>query len=662
MKETLSLIRSNYLPIILIFIVAILPYLQSKNFDYAWDDKLYVNNSFIQEGWDGFVKIFTQDGYQGLPEAGRPTGKFYRPIPMAIFAAEQAVWGESPGKQHIVNAFFHAVTALLLFFILVFFFPIHTSKRSWYLSIPFIATLLFVVHPVISEAVVNLKNRDLVLGALFALLSLWLFLQYSVQDKKGYLWWLLASFAYFLSLLCKAGYTAPFLVLTPLAIYIYHKKLHRTIGYAFVGVLIPHLLALGIRSLVIGKFSVPLASSHSIARFNTIAANPFLDMSFSEKYASIVFSMGYYLKLLFLPYPLTHNYAVYHFPIMNWGDISVILSLIINGILVGLTVWLLLKRHFISFALLFYFASLSTALNIVGVTGSIVGERHTYLPLMGFCMIVAYLLVRTIPNKLGSKGDFVKWLYIPIVILFFALTYQRLPAWQNDETLFLTDVKVSKNSAGANLSAGFTYGKKAEKATNTVQQVNYVEKAYQHLKKSVDIYPGYGVNLQTLAAILPFVNRPLSEKIISFKKVIQSGANDAGIYDKLDMTTHALQNEKERQAAVQFYQQLIQLDKENYLACQRMARLYQHYSQDCLTAIQYYNQALERNAEDMASLLERNKCYRTTGTPDLGLPLSLAALEKNPYHRQLLQDIILNYQELGEMDKASIYEERLGEL
>ncbi|MCK5029515.1 MAG: hypothetical protein KAR57_07770, partial [Bacteroidales bacterium] len=72
--------------------------------------------------------------------------------------------------SHFLNVLLYALTALVLFILLERLFSNHKSDK-WYWSLPFVASLLFLAHPIHTEVVANIKGRDEILSLLGVLLA-----------------------------------------------------------------------------------------------------------------------------------------------------------------------------------------------------------------------------------------------------------------------------------------------------------------------------------------------------------------------------------------------------------------------------------------------------------------------------------------------------------
>ena len=91
----------------------------------------------------------------------------------------------------------------------------------------------------------------------------------------------------------------------------------------------------------------------------------FLYMTVSQKFATITYTMGVYLKLIFFPHPLTYDYYPYHIPITEWSNWQAFISLIVLLILVIIAFKGLKHKTIISFGIFFYAITLAPVSNIL---------------------------------------------------------------------------------------------------------------------------------------------------------------------------------------------------------------------------------------------------------------------------------------------------------
>lgn len=108
--------------------------------------------------------FFTTHYYNG--SAKKEKCNLYRPLPKLSYAINYAQTNLNPKWYHLVNTTYHIITAIILFLLLMRFFP-----YSW---VPFIASILFLVAPVNVKSVVTISNRCTILDVMFGLLAWYL--------------------------------------------------------------------------------------------------------------------------------------------------------------------------------------------------------------------------------------------------------------------------------------------------------------------------------------------------------------------------------------------------------------------------------------------------------------------------------------------------------
>ena len=149
-------------------------------------------------------------------------------------------------------------------------------------------------------------------------------------------------------------------------------------------------------------------------------------MNFRQKYATIAFTLGIYLKLLFIPHPLTWDYNPYHIPIMEWSDFKALLSLIIYLFLLYFSFNGLGKKKVISWCIFIFLIPLSITSNILFPIGTFMSERFLYVASLGFTTFLAYITsVR--PNNLFQKIFARPYLFLGsfIIFIFFENNYKK---------------------------------------------------------------------------------------------------------------------------------------------------------------------------------------------------------------------------------------------
>src|SRR5690606_17483458 len=139
-------------------LIAFILYANTIANDYNMDDSMVTkNHKLTSQGLSAIGEIFTSPYYSD--DAGYAYG--YRPMVHLSFALEHDIFGEKPGSGHFINVILFSLSIILLFKFLVRLLGTNN------LMIVGITTLLFIVHPIHTEVVNSLKNRDEILAFLF---------------------------------------------------------------------------------------------------------------------------------------------------------------------------------------------------------------------------------------------------------------------------------------------------------------------------------------------------------------------------------------------------------------------------------------------------------------------------------------------------------------
>jgi len=131
-------------------------------------------------------------------------GEWYRPLVMLSFAGDRAIWGGWPGGFHATNVLLHVGVAGLL--------GVLCAAMGLGAGAGTAAALVFLAHPVQTEAVTYVSGRTDVLAALFALLA---FLAWRRARHAVDAWAVASALAFVAALLCKEA-----AVLLPLALFL----------------------------------------------------------------------------------------------------------------------------------------------------------------------------------------------------------------------------------------------------------------------------------------------------------------------------------------------------------------------------------------------------------------------------------------------------------
>ena len=546
LKENTLILKENflkmhYLPLLCIGILSFALYFQSIFFDYALDDTMViVKNKFTQQGMDGIGDIFRYESFRGYfgEQKQLIEGDRYRPLSIATFAVEQSLCGGNKSISHFINILLYALTGFLMFRVLFLMFFSKNKENtegvaSWYFSIPFLATMLFLAHPLHVEVVANIKGRDEILALLGELGALYFTFKY-LNDKK--IKYLIGSFStFFIAVLSKES-AITFIAVVPLAAHFFTKATNFEKIKATLPVLVGAIAYVVMRFNAIGYL---LGNTEITDLMN----NPFYGMSLSDKLATIFYTLLMYLKLLVFPHPLTHDYYPFQIPKMTWADPTVWLSFLLH---IGVGVVILRgwrERNVWAFSAAFYLITLSIVSNLFVSVGTFMNERFVYHASFGFCLAFAYFLKEKLPkmpffNKNTENTEGVRRvgmaIFGAVIIAISMLTINRVPAWKNGTTLNESAIKNSPNSARANcffaISMWENAFSKLPKDAPMERKKVLLDSMKMYFDKSVQILPRYNAAQKMRSGVAAEYFK-LDGKIEPLIKVFDE-ANTSGTYDK----------------------------------------------------------------------------------------------------------------------------------
>ena len=472
-----------------IFIVGCLLYANTLFHDFTQDDAIVItDNMFVTKGLGGASGILSYDTFYGFfKEAGKANlvaGGRYRPFTLLMFAAEYQFFGRNPFVGHLINVLLFALIGVVLYRLLLLLLDEKNQKNAAIAA--FLTALLFVAHPIHTEAVANIKGRDEIVALLGSLGALWLSIR---SVGKSNILSQIAIFIIFLIALLSKENAITFLAVVPLAHWLFRDL---SVGQLFKKML-PFVAATVVFLLLRGAVIGWQMGDSPLELMN----NPFLKwelgryvpFSASEKLATIIFTLGKYLQLLVFPHPLTHDYYPRHVEIMTFGNWQVWLSLMAY---IGLFIFIAKKiksQKVIVFGILFFLLTLSIVSNLVFPIGTNMSERFMFMPSVGFCLALAALVAQRISSyNIRLMGVFCT----VIIVLLGIKTVTRNFVWKNNFTLFTTDVQTSANSAKlCNAAAGELDRVAAYEEKNEVKKNQMLQQALVYLNRAVEIHPTY---------------------------------------------------------------------------------------------------------------------------------------------------------------------------
>ncbi len=482
----------------LIALVSFLLYFNTLSFEYAQDDSIVINdNMFTQQGAKGIKDILTHDTFLGFfkVEKNLVAGGRYRPLSLVTFALEKEYFGDSPHTSHFINVLLYALCGIFIYLMLKQLL-LHSERYGRFKLLPLLTTLLFIAHPMHTEAIANIKGRDEIMSMLFCSMGTYLLLQY-MDGARSMAKMILSFVCFFLGMLSKENAITFFLVV-PLAWMLFRKSERNQ----FISLMLPLAVATVLFLILRQSFTNTSLGKEVTELMN----NPFTGMTAAEKFATIIFTFGKYLLLLVFPLKLTSDYYPFAITAQTFSSPAVLLTLAVIAFAAFCAFRFWKREPLIAFSILFFSLTFSVVSNLVFPVGTFMSERFVFMPSLGFCLLLAfgihrlsdYLTARetSFSNLQISKSPnqfarFAVSVFSIIMLLYSVRTIARNPAWENNFSLFTTDVLNSPNSAKANNAAGGVLLDYADKEKNPQEKKKMTDLAKTYLKKALQLYPKY---------------------------------------------------------------------------------------------------------------------------------------------------------------------------
>lgn len=485
-----SFLTLSWAPYVLILIVALALYANTLGHDFTQDDAIVIyDNIYVTQGFDGLSDIFTNDSFSGFfggeNKSGLVSGGRYRPMTLAVFAVIYEFAGANPFVYHLFNICIYAFLCVLIFITILEINQFWSGSSAVLFAL--LTTLIFVIHPIHTEVVANIKGLDEQFSLLFSTLAILFCFRYT--RRAGYGWLIIAGVSFFIALLSKEN-AAALVILGPVILYFFGKPAKRNRIYLASGLLI---LTFGfywiLRTQIIG-FSIGEPPTELMNNpFLKVVEGQYYSFTWEEKWASIILGMGKYIQLLFFPHPLTHDYYPRHFGVVDFKDIGVLMAAIMNVSLLLIAILGIRRRSFVTFCIFFFYSTIGLMSNVLFPIGTHLSERFLFTPSLAFSLVAAFGMIRYWQSGGIKTGTSI---LIGVLLLLGGLkTVTRNMVWKNDFTLFTTDVHTSKRSAKVRNAAGGALITAALEPSNTERKKRMIEEAVTHLNEAVAIHPRY---------------------------------------------------------------------------------------------------------------------------------------------------------------------------
>lgn len=491
----------------LISVLGFVLYANTLFHEFTQDDAIVIyDNMYTARGVSGIGGLLGHDTFFGFfkdeSKAQLVQGGRYRPFTPIMFAIENQLFGSikkdatgniikdnqgftvleyPPFVGHLFNIIWYIISGILVY--LTLHRLLKDKGAALQAMVSLAVTLVFMAHPIHTEAVANIKGRDEIMALVGSMGALYFVLKAFDTQKLYYN--LIAAVLFFIGLMSKEN-AITFLAIIPIAFWFFRNATTGDVLKQMGSLIGVTVLFLGIRTSIIGFYTGGAPMELMNNPFIKVINGQYVAYSAGEKLATILFTLGKYIQLLLAPLVLTHDYYPYHVKTMSFADPSVLVSLLLYAGLLYFAIKGWKEKNIAAFGIWFFLLSLSIVSNIVFPIGTNMSERFVFMPSVGFLLSIFYFLYQKIKNPTAYVG------IMAVVCLLFGLkTIDRNKVWKDNFTLFTTDIEVSKESAKLQNSVGGEYTTLGGKEKDDKKRMEYLRKAIPHLKEAVRIHPNY---------------------------------------------------------------------------------------------------------------------------------------------------------------------------
>ncbi|HQV00305.1 MAG TPA: tetratricopeptide repeat protein, partial [Bacteroidia bacterium] len=420
--------------------------------------------------------------------------------------------------------------------------------------------------------------------------------------------YLYAPILFFLALLSKEV-AIVFLALIPIALWLFANKNVKTIAKQTAPLVIITIGYLALRSYYAGTVGDRVTTD--------IMDDSYLYATLMQKWATITQVQLRYLGLLIFPYPLSFDYSFNQIPLVNWSNVWVIISVIIHIALLLFAILFIKRQKLLSFGILVYFAGFVLVSNLFFNIGTSMAERFAYMPSLGFCLALAFLIFKVL--KLGEMpSNKFSTSYIAIVIVISliagAQTIARNADWKNNFSLYTADINKVPNSARAQLY----YGIENIGPYQQTGDVTYINNAITAITRATLINPQFHYAWHNLGVAYQTINK-WPESVTCYQKVLQLQPGNEQAYYGLGLAYGKGLNQPNK--AIPYFSTLVDSLK--------------------LTRPDYFEGL--------------GLCYATQGQWQQALQSFKRGISFNPASGKLYYDVAITYANAGYADSSKIY-------
>lgn len=458
--------RSLLIAVAILIAVTFAVYGQVVNHEFVSydDDKFVSENSVVSTG------VSTANVIAAFTKADLDN---WIPLTWLSHMADVQFYGMSPAGHHLTSVLLHALSAVLLFFLLF-----RLTGALWRAC--FVAAL-FALHPLHVESVAWVAERKDVLSAFFGFLSLLFYTKYVARPNLAL--YFLTLLLFLCGLLSK-----PMVVTLPIIMLLLDYWPLGRIVMAKEQPFRLSSLATALRRPILEK--IPFLSCSLIIAIVTVRVQSIsgavtsLDMvPVALRLQNALVSYGKYVLKTVWPVDLAFFYP---FPpaIPIWQLACSLLVLAATSA----AVLRLGRRHpFLPVGWFWFLITLLPVIGLVKVGNQSMADRYSYIPSVGLFIMAAWG-VPALTSKMKHRERFLIIIAGAVLAGSLVTTWRQIGYWRDDYHLSQHALQVTSENYVAHSILGIAFAKRGD-----------MQRAVQEYQKSLAINPGHSIASNNLA-------------------------------------------------------------------------------------------------------------------------------------------------------------------
>ena len=592
-----------------------------------------INTPFI---FDDTAHIVTNRRIRSLDTLPELLSNTTRPVMKLTLAANYAISQLNVTSWHVVNITIHILAAMTLFGVVRRTLLTDLLRDRYAAVAPWMAfaiAIIWLVHPLQTQSVTYIIQRNESLMALFYLLTLYCAIRCATGQHQ-YRWAMAAIVS------CELGMgTKEVMVSVPIVMLIYDrtflsKSLKETLQQRWG-------LYVGLAATWVPLFI--LISMQGLFKEGSAAGFAVETVSVKQYVLSQPGVILHYLRLAIWPHPLCLDYGWK--PAETFVDIvppAIMILVLLSG-----SAWTLRRWSPVGFLGACFFLILAPTSTIMPIADLAV-EHRMYLPLAAIITLIVILIDHRLRCKISLRPLISGSLVLVTTLVLIAATVARNHTYQSDLTLWESVLKVAPDNPRAHCSVAAIFQREG----------NY-EMAIEYYKQALSIEINYYEALHNLGSALVELGHydeaiGYYERALSYVPFFNRSGYKLGITVLFRNIGIVLERKDNLREAIGFYQKAVQFKPDHFgsrisLASALMA------GENPTDAARHFNEAIQLEPQSIRANYGLGQALRQIGKFDEAVFPLRRALELKQESVEILFTLANTLRKIGQVDDAIVH-------